>query len=243
MDEKIKHRIVGFVVIFAVIALFAPLLFTTTKPAWRSIQEKTTFRIPKEPKKPEVVVKTPTIEWKKPLKVAHISLDDHPFKEGQAQKTKPNKTTKPRRTMMLVDKEALAREEKALMLAHHDTPIASEPSKKMALVRVIGDESTKLKTKTKPVVKRRRVKKATISKRPGHYRVQMASFSHAGNAKALVKKLKAMGYKAYIEKSTSQHGLPFSKVLVGRGIRKQDARKLVKTFEKAFHFKPIIVKG
>ncbi|MFA6037074.1 MAG: SPOR domain-containing protein [Legionellales bacterium] len=69
--------------------------------------------------------------------------------------------------------------------------------------------------------------------------VQLGAFSKAANAQALVKRLEAKGYSAYLEEMSD---LKLTRVLVGTEADKQQATELLTEIDKNMQLKGIIVK-
>lgn len=240
MDERVKHRIIGFIVIFALIAIVAPILVKTTKPVWKSIQTTTTFHIPNAKlRHPKMVVKDPPNEWTKSNRVAHISLD------------------KSITSAILKETHKKVLETKVEVLRPSVLP-SIKPAPKLSLVseleripdfpKIEKIQHTKtlplkLKKAVSPTVKKK-VKHATIRptsvSKKKHYHVVLGAFNRSRNVGILLTRLKKMGYGAHTHKITTKNGKHYTQVILNQTYLRQDTGKIIKLFNDKLHILGVV---
>lgn len=99
--------------------------------------------------------------------------------------------------------------------------------------------TTANKTNTKPVVASdERITRPSY--KSAAYVIQLGSFGNQANAKKLVDKLKAAGYKAYL-RSAKSNSKSISRVLVGPELKREQAEAKIKALNKLSGLKAIIV--
>lgn len=77
MDEKMKHRVIGMIVIVSILMILSPIVLKTTEPSWQTLHRRGEFQIPKKPKPlPTVIVKRPVKEWRAPTEFNTKNLDN-----------------------------------------------------------------------------------------------------------------------------------------------------------------------
>ncbi len=135
---------------------------------------------------------------------------------------------------------------KAVELALIKTPVApSVPEKKVLSPTVVAPHPPVYKPKTSIVAAKKEIKKKhkpvaavftptkiSLTAQKKRYSVQLATLSTQKNASSLVKKLKTAGYNAYVRK-TKMDKKPVYKVIVGRNLLINEAKRLQKTLAKS----------
>ncbi len=239
MDEKIKHRLIGFCVIFATIAIVAPVFFKSAKPVWKSSHERRRILIPPAPDKARVVEKEMATDWEKPLQVAHISIDS-------------GKVALP--TNHQVDDEKLVSNNKptiSKVIAKRSEPEAETTNQTVVnltkTAKVLkSPKPVRTVKKLKPVgakitlVKKNSPKKMSPKARAPEYQVLLGSFAYKRNVNTMLKQLKKMGYQAFSEEVVAKGGKRYTRVFVGKISKKNDAirvaGKLIKHFNLSGYF-------
>lgn len=224
MDEKLKHRIVGGLVLFSVAVIAVPLLFD-------SEQSKKTVSLSETavPPNPQAKLKTidiPVVDkWSgktmpdvvpEPI----VSSQEEPPKNlinpvvAQQPTVKPD--PEPTQAKKVVPKEVQS-EEKPPVVAAQKPRQVSEPAK----------------VETKP-------KLVTIPERGKAWVVQVGSFSERANAERLRDKLIKSGYRAFVSQSRSKNRTVV-RVRVGPELLKENAVKLSRKLQKELSMQTMVV--
>ena len=224
-DQRLKHRIIGAVVIASIAAVFLPAMM---KKSNYSFDQSTSVSIhlPANPKLPEVAVKDEKALFQT-VKVAHVEL---PTIQETA-KLPNNIRAQPISDFALQKEPNLAKPELLSQPAVKSVAIIKKPAvTKVAAAKVAV---------TKP---NKKVMQAIIatSSNADLYGVQLASFSQVANAQLLVNKLRGKGYQASYSKSKNGN---LYKVVVGGLKQKQDAISLQKKLSSNLQLNGFIVKG
>lgn len=239
MDERVKHRIIGFIVIFALIAIITPILLKSTKPVWKSIQTSTTFQIPHAKlRRPKMVIEEKSEEWKKPLKPAHVLLTPE---TNQLNETKSD-----------TNKVALSHEKPAIKkvsLISELQVIPPLPLKEKPIAHEVQKAPDKPKTKQTAKVSfshkppflteltQTKSHKKTTKRR---YQVVLGTFKKQENVEALLKKLKIMGYKAHFRSVSTRKGVHYRQVILTQTYANKDTLKLLKLFNDKLHIRGVV---
>lgn len=76
MDERMKHRAIGFIVIIAVMLIVAPVVIKSTEPVWHTLHRRGEFSMPKEkPRESVAEIKHAKEKWQAPKPVTTVNLD------------------------------------------------------------------------------------------------------------------------------------------------------------------------
>lgn len=76
MSESIKHRLIGFLVLFAAIIAVVPFLFDGERPAWMVAEDNKTFEIPKVPATSTVTLEEkPKPAWTKQVELNKVAVN------------------------------------------------------------------------------------------------------------------------------------------------------------------------
>jgi cell division septation protein DedD len=224
MDERVKHRLIGFLVIFAVIAILAPIVIKTTKPVWKSIQTSTTFRIPHSPlRKPHMVMKEEAHDWKKPLQVAAVSLDkpvSEPLVEHKAKQVRPTKKVKITKKLLVSKLEPI--------------PALPEAPKLVLVkpVKILKKQSSPLGEVIKVSLKKTPEIASVKSKQ---FRIVLGTFKKDKNVTNLLKKLEKLGYKAHTKNIKTKKGLNYKQVILTQSYKQTETVKLLQYFNDTLH--------
>lgn len=173
LDEHVKHRIIGIVVLLSIAALFVT---TVMQKSTRNFEENMTLsvRLPAKPQVPKVAVSEEKTVFQS-LKVAHVELPAMPVvKPIQIAKAEPLST-------------------KSFV------PSAMIPYKKPTLINVASIAKLAVKSAAVPV-QRKLAKAAVAGIKKQQYAIQLGSFSQQNNATSLVQRLKKQGFAAMTNK-------------------------------------------
>lgn len=233
MDERVKHRLVGLVVILSLAVIFAPAMI---KKSSQRLDNSMGMRskLPDKPIEPRVAV-TDKQSVFQTIKVAHVTLpppSSHKI-EKTVQQPAPvlAKVTVPETTIVPVKLPS--------SLVTIPPPAAAElafkaPVKKPPVVKI----KAKAKAKASAVLK--------LTKKPlspeSSYTVQLASFTKQQNAQVLINTLQKKGYKALVTKLAQKQGKIY-KVTVGQALAKKDALRLQNKLATNLQLKGFIVSG
>lgn len=246
IDEKLKHRLVGLAVIISLGTIFVPAIM---KQSTQGIEKNPSVHLtfPTKPLIPKVVLKDEK-EMYKTIQVAKVNLpplSTSPSTESllpdvvkaepiQSNALLPHSTQK--KVALLETSEAFEVKAESriepITLALHSRPNHSKTV-----------EATKEPIKMTKAVKVSKVQQNTptpaISK--NGYTVQLGSFVQLSNAKALVNRLHAKGYKAnYIKVSSNKYDHVY-KVYVGNSPDRLEAMKLKTQLVSAVQLDGVVV--
>jgi len=214
LDERLKHRLIGVVVLVAVAVIFLPAVMK--KSNYRFDEHVSlSVRMPPKPPLPQVAVAGEK-EIFQTVKVAHVDLP--------TAKAVP----KPVRTVKAEPITTIPQPKKEPILAPAQHAKMPAPNKQMS----------------KSVVAQKKIAPPSIAKKgksTAGYAVQLASFTKQSNAKSLVVQLRKKGYKATYTKSISKQGELY-KVIVGQHKQKTGAANLQKQLATKMQMNGFIVK-
>ncbi len=215
MENSLKQRIVGAVVLIALAVIFLPsILKEKTNPA----PFKT--KIPAKPiESVETKLSDEVIEKNKQTQVALDNLD-----EKLKRKTKSVESE-----TRIASKEVASKEVISKVI---QTKANNEQSK---AERVKADA-------TKEIIDKNEVPQ-TIGEqfKDAAWVIQIASLSSKENAVALVNKLKKAGYKAYRRKAKNKQGKSILRIFVGPYIKKMGAQKALPKVNKLSSLSGIVL--
>lgn len=239
IDERVKHRLTGLIVILSIIAIFLPAV---VKKSNQRFEENVSFsvRMPAKPILPDVAVADEK-EVFKSVKVARVDI--HPVVD-----IKPTEIAK---AEPLSIKSILpAAPVTASSLAEADIkkkPIVTKMSKKILVPKSNKNTTVaKVQTLIPPAVKaagvpKKLAKAAVLGVKKEVYAVQLASFSQRDNALSLVEKLRNKGFKATYNTANSKQGL-YYKVVVGQLNQRHEAIHLQKQLASSMQLNGFIIK-
>jgi DedD protein len=218
VDERVKHRIVGLVVILSLATIFIPPVVKKSNRYFEA-NNRLSVKLPAKPIAPKVVVKSEKAVFET-VKIAHVAMPKlvEPLKLTQIAKAEPIsvKSIIP----------AAPQLNQAVMVAKAEEVIVTPKpqAKNQAVITPIKKEMNK-----------------ELAKRQ-IYAVQLASFSQQDNAKSLVNRLRNKGYVATYNKSTGKQG-DIYKVLVGQVYARDEAQILQKKLAESMQLNGFIVKA
>ena len=217
MDERIKHRLVGVLVIIAMAAIFVPAMVKTSQHHFED-NLKLSVKLPAKPPLPKVVI----LDKKNLLKSVKV-----------AQVTLP-KTVIPARTIALAKAQPIMP-----VMPVSIVPSAPKLTNHTVVAKKKSDIMRNNVSKGVPVTKTNIVIEGV--KKP-LYAVQLASFSQQSNAQNLVDLLRSKGYVASYNKASGREGALFYTVLVGQLGQRDQALHLQQQLVSSLKLNGFIVK-
>lgn len=227
LDERIKHRLTGMVVILSIAAIFIP---TVVKKSNHHFEENIhlTVNLPPKPPLPNVTIVNDKAMFQS-VKVAQVSIPP------------------------MIEKAHIVRIAKIEPLTIRSSlPAVPVVSKKPIVVQAkntIIKADAKLKTKViaavvptkKYLPTNKNMAKPLFAAKKPVYSVQLASFAQQKNAQLLVNRLRNKGYIANYNKFSTKQG-EFYKVVVGQLNQKDAAKNLQKQLALNMQLHGFIVK-
>lgn len=218
MDQKKTQRIIGIVIVIALVIILFPLLFSKN-----------------EPKPASQIVQAPPL----PDQASTVSLQTAEVKEGEMESNLyspqdvPVESTKPVVPVVRQD-ETKMEQTSQVETKIEDKPILTEPT-----LPALTEEKTNVIPIQTPIEKRpnkvalsAQIKSHTHSAKKGittlnqpAWAVQMGSFRDKDNARRMVNTLRSAGYKAFTRSVATQNGTQI-RVYVGPEFRHLAAIKL-----------------
>lgn len=225
MDEKLKHRLVGLSVILSLGAIFAPAV---VRKSGQRVENgvSVNVQLPPKPVAPNVAVSDEKDVFKT-IKIARVKIPPVPKVDSSHELLKAEPITSAQVAQNTESQLAkivsdIKPEPMTLALQQAANKTASKTVALASAKAVASKRVAAIPVKRKqPPAKTVRVASAAKPKAVAHaqtvYAVQVASFSNVINAKSLVNKLHAKGYKA----SYAKVGASF-KVFAGHSPSKND---------------------
>lgn len=219
IDERLKHRLTGVIVILSIAAIFLPAVM---KKSNQRFEENVSFsvRLPEKPIPPDVEV-TKEKDVFQTVKVARVEIpaavETKSIQIAKAQPLSSMKSTVPAAPSLALKKEILVKEKPKVKVAALISPAlkAAAAPKKLA-------------------------KAAVAAAKKEIYAVQLASFTQRDNALSLVARLRSKGYVATLNKSTGKQG--YYKVIVGQLSQRHEAVHLQKQLASSMQLNGFVIK-
>ena len=216
IDERVKHRLTGLIVILSIAAIFLPAVM---KKSNQRPDEKVSFsvRLPAKPLAPDVMATDEKTVFKS-VKVARVDI-------SPAVEVKPTQIAKA---------EPL----------HIKSAVPSVPA--VAAIKKSTITTAKIESSVAPVKQAAPNQKkvaaaAVVAAKKEMYAIQLASFTQQNNAQSLVARLRSHGYAASYNKSNGKQGL-YYKVIVGQLRQRHEAIHLQKKLADSMQLKGFIIK-
>lgn len=258
MDERVKHRLVGLIVILSLAAIFLPAVMKKSNQRFEE-NVSVSVHLPAKPPLPKVAVASEKALFKT-VKVAHVNIQSVNADSQLTQIVKaepisikpavlpapavPNTSMASTIEAPVAKSVATATLHKQPLLdsAKHTAPVVSPPSS-LAMNKKPG--LAKSEPSAPPSGK-----SAVVAKKLTHYNtggnreayaVQLASFLQQNNAVSLVSKLRDKGFKASYNKVPGKQG-SYYKVIVGQLKQIDEAKSLQKQILASTKLQGLIVK-
>lgn len=238
MDESLKHKIIGFVVITAIIFTVLPYLISNSKPAWLVQEEKKAFHIPKRPKpiavaeiSPETQPKKALLDNKEPSKVAKAKID------AKEQASVDSFVSQSMNTF--ADMQSITKPHITIAKLSNEIPASVVSKEKKVKGPVTNKKESKLSA-----VKQKQKSTTVVDKsiKASVYSLQVATFSKKDFAERMIKKLKKQGFDVYSMPTTNKKGKSYTVVMVGHEKSKNKIKELQVHLKQAIKLNSLIVK-
>lgn len=224
MEIKTKQRLVGILVLLAILAIFLPVLFHTTRP---SVERPLSIAIPPRPEAPKVALSNAD------TRMAAATPENEqaqlmPTRERRSETTQPIDTASP-----TVQTNAPA--------AH--TPAANEPAAK--IVEQAAPPAKPIQPAKPTSQNKTKAKKLSLNAllhSPKAWVVQLGTFGEKANADRLISELRKKGFDAYVRPITKAEGTRLYRVYVGPEIRLGGAQKLQEKLQASYHLHGVVRK-
>jgi len=236
MQTKTKHRIIGGIVLLAIVAIFLPLLFHNSRP---SMDLKLSTQVPSPPAKPEVQLQLPALDN---AKGKASDQNEHPQSVKAAAQETPAIT---QHILNTAPAPAIApKAAKEITKAHSKEATPKIRKKSLPKARSQAVTTTKIvkrvaAAKTKPAKFRKARQTLLQSSVPEAWTIQVASFTNLENAKRLVKRLRDKGFDVYTRQSQLRQGT-ITRVFVGPIINQAKVKEMMKQLKQQFRLKGVI---
>lgn len=218
IDERVKHRLTGVVVILSIAVIFLPAMMKKSNQHFEDSMT-VSLALPTKPTPPAVAIPNQT-ELFQSVKVAHVDIKAIP--------TEPVAT----KTVSLSTPISIP------------TIIETPQSSPVTPTAIVAEVSTPVKAVVKPVMERKKIATLIAPKAQTQkegYAVQLASFTQKRNAEYLVSRLRHQGYTATYNVLNNKEGDVF-KVIVGSLHQKEAAIHLQKQLAANMQLKGFVVK-
>ncbi len=237
MEDQLKHRVVGAVVIFALAAIFLPLVLDSRKS-----QERFDSRIPERP----------ALSTAEPVAVkGSIQRQQQTGDEGSEETgaTRPISD----RELEAQGQEQAGRDGLPADVdtddAGSDTATGTEAASEEPVADSAQENSVQAPPETGPAgsdgaagkVDERSAPVTESQFRSNAWVIQIGSFSNADNANKLVAELKGKGYKAFA-RPRPVAGKKVTRVFIGPHLREAEANRIMEEVGELTGMKPLVVK-
>ena len=244
LDERVKHRIMGLVVLISVAAIFIPALIKKSNH-YLDQSVNISIRLPAKPSAPKVAVINEKQLFKlvKP-EIVSMPKVEAPIVTNQIAKAEPiiTKSVIPKAPIInnvpvsnIANNEPIVKKAQIINDENKSTKVnqIAIQSKKAAAIIVASEKL--------PNVTSKKIKK-NIAVKNEIYAVQLGTFVQQANAKSLVIKLRSRGYAASYDKFTGAKNIDYYKVTVGELNQKDEALTLKNKLALSMQIEGIIVK-
>jgi DedD protein len=226
MDERVKHRLTGVVVLVSIAVIFVPAMI---KKSNQRLGENITvsIKLPPKPVLPEVAMVQEKAIFNT-MKVASIAV--------------PTIAAAPPASQLASAAPAAMKLPKtSTQLASVIAPVKATvvPASKVAVQSI---KAPVVKTGALPNKITQSIANKVALAKEGGYVIQLASFTQQRNAEMLVNRLRTKGYKANYSKAASKQGEVY-KVMVGQLNRRDDALLLQKKLADSMQLSGFIIKA
>ena len=217
MDERVKHRLTGLVVIVSIAVIFLPAMMKKSNQRFEE-NINVSLKLPNKPALPNVAIPVKSAMFQS-VKVAHVDISAPPQAPHAPQIAKA--------------------ESLSIKSAATHVPILAKnvlPVKPVIKANVAVAVEPVLTAKVAP-----QISSNSVALKKMVYAIQLASFAQQSNAQSLVTRLRHQGYVASYNKFNGRQG-EFYKVLVGPLNQRDDAINLQKKLVTNLQLNGFIVK-
>ncbi len=240
MDERLKHRLVGLLVVLSIAAIFVPAIIKKSNQRFEGNHlNVVSVRLPQKPELPKVLVPTEETVFKR-VKVAHVDIDRalQPV-ETLATISKAERLSPPVQARTILASKIPAVQK--LELQKHESKLVALQLKSITPVVTAEDKSAPKPTLARiaNVIPKNRKAGFSPARKEG-YAIQLGTFSDKNNAISLLNKLKKIGFNAHFIEISTKNAKTY-KILVGKVSQKDSALQLQKELMAATKIKGFIV--
>lgn len=268
IDERVKHRLIGLLVILSLGAIFTPAIIKKSNQRFDN-SLNVSVELPDKPLLPKVASKEKKIMFEE-VKLTKLELPAEVQPQDELNIAKAKSLSKPVEVALESEIPTLRAEKvtvepvtaiKEVDLALVNPPLQSKndvdlkalaeinkPIKEVKVVKVASLAKPTAPKAKAPIISKPKIiasknvaskaSKNTASK--SAYAVQLATFSKKANAHSLVSKLKTKGYKAKYNEVKTASGTMY-KVIVGSLNRREEAQVLQKKLASSIQINGFIV--
>ena len=212
MDERMKHRLIGIIVIVSILMILAPIVLKTTEPSWHTLHRRGEFQIPQKPKPlPTVIVKKTVKEWRAPNEFKTTTLDKKPIK-------------------------LTLKEVKPLPMQTHIETLPKVTLKKLTSKVTKPMHSGHIVKRPKV----RSISKLASKHQRHRYHIQVATFSNQRNALSVQNRLEKMGLRSAVKQYTTKQGKQLYQVHLLESFSKDKAHRITLKMKKKFKVNSLI---
>lgn len=234
MDVKVKQRILGIVVVIALVVILVPMFLDKEKIATENITINA--KIPTAPAKPAVMSDTIDIQSQEnqQLQPQQATTAANAEQVQNSAATPPNEALSHRALEQgSAQQKLVATTQNAKPVAHpapNNQPAAAPVAALNPTQAIATPQSTQTPTPATPQTSKQAaapVVKATPIPAGQAWVVQVGSFANPANAEALVKRLRAKQFPSFTRAATTAQGKAITRVFVGPKVKKAEAASLM----------------
>jgi DedD protein len=241
VENKTKQRMIGFAIIFVILLILIPLLFSSSeKPVNESpaiIAESTSTT---EETSPQENADQQSATAEQP----QINSDQSQLNTEQQAMPEQSTTEQQQPAVNENNAESLAPQSNYAPLDQQTTapPTNELPSKPEESVSTPTDQTAVPKITAPIKVTKNELPSNKMSGQVKKWSVQLGTFSEKSNAVQLLNKLKGDGFEARLKELISS-GSKVYRVFVGKNYDQNKAQKVAHNLEQSYHLKGIIVRN
>ncbi len=243
MQLRTKQRLIGALVLIALLAIFLPLLFHHSRP---SAELTLSTKMPPKPQQPQVQLQLPVMAAKAESQKA---IAQQQTKQQVAKPLKLIKAVSATQTNKKNNKQSRSKQKTLASMKNKKAEIQSKQKTLVSMKSKKDQIQPKHKTLVSKNKKDRKPKhkpsKQALSKAlavPEAWVVKLASFTDQKNALRLIKKLRQNAFDAYSRKTLNAKGQAVYRVFVGPSIKQSNIEKIQKELKQRFHLTGVIKK-
>ncbi len=235
MEIKTKQRLVGGLVLLALLAIFLPVLFHTSRP---STAAHLSVKIPPKPPEPQMTLSgsESNIAGTEDKEAGQLGMTSTPPQLSAWSKAAPSKEARDTKTQIAKESKTLPMREKKSAVAEKKKPAAQKAHK---AAKPVSEKAT---SKAHANEGNENLTLKTLLAAPQAWVVQLGTFSEKAHVVRLIKKLRKKGFDAYMRPFSNAEGKHLFRVYVGPEIRLDSVKELRKKLQKKFHLNGVVKK-
>ena len=231
MNLQVKQRIIGGLVLLAIIAIFVPILFHSSHP---TTDLTLSTEIPLAPAEPQIALPLPKLSQSN---TQNTERDFYPETEHKKENTADALSSTELSDSNNANKQKVNFPTHPEPLAEH----AKIPTKQMHqhAQRQVQQKIIHKSLTDKSITKSNSHHSLTASQA---WVIQLATLSNKANAIRLVQNLRHQGFDTYMRIIKNSKGIQLTRVYVGPEIRLETIRRIQKKLQSQFHLNGLIRK-